>query len=121
MAGAKQQVRVILEIKGQSVRVDITTPQGLDFQAEGLVKLDENSSPRSLTWCNFVGPGEQPLPEIAAIYKVDDGCFTVRNGGLHGVRPKEFTRGDSALADLVVFRRLGSDDDRRARSIHASP
>ena len=72
MAGARQEIRVVLEVKGQGVTVAITTPQGLDFQAEGELKLDQKTTPRSLNWCNFVGPGQQPLPEIAAVYKVKE-------------------------------------------------
>jgi uncharacterized protein (TIGR03067 family) len=100
-----------MEVKGRGVSVAITTPQGLDFQAEGEVTLDEKTSPRSLTWSHFVGPGEQPFPEIAGIYKMEGDTFTVRNGGFHGPRPKEFKPGDSPLADLVVFRRLRTADD----------
>jgi uncharacterized protein (TIGR03067 family) len=111
MAGPRRDIRVLMEVKGRGVSVAITTPQGLDFQAEGEVTIDEKTSPRSLTWSKFVGPGEQPFPEIAAIYKVEGDTFTVRNGGLHGPRPREFKPGDSPLADLVVFRRLKTTDD----------
>jgi len=110
MAGARRQVRVVIEVKGKNVNVAITTPQGLDIQAEGELKLDEKTTPRSLDWYHFIGPGEQPLPEIAAVYKVEGDTFTVRNGGFHGTRPKEFKPGESALADLVVFHRLGPGD-----------
>lgn len=113
MAGARQEIRVVLEVKGQGVTVAITTPQGLDFQAEGELKLDQKTTPRSLNWCNFVGPGQQPLPEIAAVYKVEGDTFTVCNGGFHGSRPREFKPGDSPLADLVVFRRLGPTTSQR--------
>jgi uncharacterized protein (TIGR03067 family) len=110
MAGARRHIRVVIEVKGRGVNVTITTPEGPDFQVEGELKLDERSSPRSLTWCNFIGPGEQPLPDIAAVYKVEGDTFTVCNGGFHGARPKEIKPGESALADLVVFRRLGTHD-----------
>jgi uncharacterized protein (TIGR03067 family) len=110
MAGARREVRVVLEVKGRGATVTITTPQGLDFQVEGEMKLDEKTTPRSLNWCNFIGPGQQPFPEITAVYKVEGDTFTVCNGGFHGARPKEFKPGDSALADLVVFQRLGTND-----------
>jgi uncharacterized protein (TIGR03067 family) len=110
MAGARKQVRVVLEVKGKEVSVAITTPQGLDFQAEGELKLDEKTTPHSLDWQHFIGPGEQPLPEIAGVYKIEGDTFTVCNGGFHGARPKEFKPGESALADLVVFHRLGVGD-----------
>jgi uncharacterized protein (TIGR03067 family) len=110
MAGARKQVRVVLEVKGSGVNVAITTPQGLDFQAEGKLKLDETTTPRSLDWQHFIGPGDQPLPEIAGVYKLEGDTFTIRNGGFHGARPKDFKPGESALADLVVFHRIGSND-----------
>jgi uncharacterized protein (TIGR03067 family) len=111
MAGRRREIRVLMEVKGRDVSVAITMPQGLDFQAEGELTLDEKTSPRSLTWSRFVGPGEQPLPEISGIYKVEGDTFTVRNGGFHGPRPQDFKPGDSPLADLVVFRRLRTTDD----------
>jgi len=84
-----------------------------------LFRSDQKTTPRSLNWCNFIGPGQQPLPEIAAVYKVEGDIFTVCNGGFHGARPKEFKPGDSALADLVVFRRLGPSTSQ-VRSPYAS-
>jgi uncharacterized protein (TIGR03067 family) len=110
MAGPRRDIRVLMEVKGRDVSVAITTRQGLDFQADGEVTLDEKTSPRSVTWSHFVGPGEQPFPDINGIYKVEGDTFTVRNGGLHGPRPKEFKPGDTPLADLVVFRRLKADE-----------
>lgn len=121
MAGARREFRVLIEVKGRGVSVAITTPQGLDFQVEGELKLDEKTTPRSLNWCNFMGPGQQPLPEIAAIYKVTGDTFTVCNGGFHGARPKEFKSGDSALADLVVFRRPSSNDSQVRASAGSAP
>ena len=115
------QVRVLLEVKGERVCVAISTPQGLDFQAEGELKLDERTTPRSLNWFNFIGPGEQPLPEIAAVYKVEGDTFTVCNGGFHGTRPKEFRPGEIALADVVIFRRPGSDDSAHCASAGSAP
>ena len=48
LAGTHRDIRVVLEVKGRSVTVAITTPQGLDFQVEGELKLDQKTSPRSL-------------------------------------------------------------------------
>jgi uncharacterized protein (TIGR03067 family) len=110
MAGARRKLRVLLEVKGQQASVAITTPQGMNVQVDGELKLDERTAPRSLNWFNFIGPGNQPLPDVAAVYKLEGDVFTVCNGGFHGARPKEFKPGDSALADLVVFRRVGAGD-----------
>jgi uncharacterized protein (TIGR03067 family) len=106
--GARREIRVELEIKGRSVCVAIHTPQGPDFQVRGELKLDETTTPRSLDWLKFSGPDQRPLPEIAAVYKLEGDAFTVCNGGFLGSRPKEFKPGEGPLADVVVFRRLES-------------
>jgi uncharacterized protein (TIGR03067 family) len=106
MAGPRKEIRVVLEIKGRDVSVDIKTPKGLDFQAQGELTLDESTSPRSLDWRKFSGPDQQPLPDIAAVYKIEGDTFTVCNGGVHGSRPKDFKPGEGVLADVVVFQRL---------------
>ena len=87
------------------VDATITTPQGIRFQVQGEVKLDETTSPRSLDWVKFTGADQQEFPPIPAIYKLDGDTFTVCNGGLNGTRPKEFKPGDGVLAEVVVFKR----------------
>ena len=47
-AGARQEVRVILTIQGRQVDATIRTPQGISFEVQGEVRLDETTSPRSL-------------------------------------------------------------------------
>jgi uncharacterized protein (TIGR03067 family) len=109
-AGTRHEIHVVIEIKGQGICAAIKTPQGLDFQVQGELKLDETTSPRSLDWKKLTGPDQQPLPEIAAVYKIDGDTFTVCNGGFLGARPKEFKPGEGVLADVVVFHRLESKD-----------
>ena len=111
-AGTRHEIHVMIDIKGRGVCAAIKTPQGLDFQVQGELKLDETTSPRSLDWKKLVGPDQQPLPEIAAVYKIDGDTFTVCNGGFLGARPKEFKPGEGALADVVVFHRLDTKNTR---------
>jgi uncharacterized protein (TIGR03067 family) len=111
-AGTRHEIHVMIEIKGRGVCAAIKTPQGLDFHVQGELKLDETTSPRSLDWKKLIGPDRQPLPEIAAVYKIDGNTFTVCNGGFLGARPKEFKPGEGALADVVVFHRLDTKDTR---------
>jgi uncharacterized protein (TIGR03067 family) len=111
-AGPHHEIHVVIEIKGRGVCAAIKTPQGLDFQVQGELKLDETTSPRSLDWKKLIGPDQQPLPEIAAVYKIDGDTFTVCNGGFLGARPKEFKPGEGVLADVVVFHRLDTKDTR---------
>ncbi len=105
-AGSRRDIQVQIEIKGRAVRAQIKTPQGLDFKVQAEVKLDETTNPRSLDWKKLKGPDQQPLPEIAAVYKLDGDTFTVCNGGFLGPRPKEFKPGEGVLSDVVVFHRL---------------
>jgi uncharacterized protein (TIGR03067 family) len=111
-AGTRHEIHVLIEIKGRGVCAAIKTPQGLDFHVQGELKLDETTSPRSLDWKKLIGPDQQPLPEIAAVYKIDGDTFTVCNGGFLGARPKEFKPGESVLADVVVFHRVDTKDTR---------
>jgi len=111
-AGTRREIHVVIEIKGRDVHAAIKTPQGLDFQVQGELKLDETTSPRSLDWKKFSGPDQQPLPDIAAVYKIEGDTFTVCNGGFLGSRPKEFKPGEGVLADVVVFHRLDPKDAR---------
>lgn len=104
-AGARRELRVTLDIKGQVVDALIATPQGARVKVRGELKLDETSSPRSLDWIKFTGADQEEFPPIPAIYKIDRDTFTVCNGGLNGSRPREFKPGDGVLADVVVFQR----------------
>ncbi len=116
-AGARHEIQVVIEVRGRGICAAIKTPQGLDFQVQGELKLDETTSPRSLDWKKLIGPDQQPLPEIAAVYKIDGDTFTVCNGGFLGARPKEFKPGEGVLADVVVFHRLESNDSRTGSKI----
>jgi uncharacterized protein (TIGR03067 family) len=112
-AGARREVRVILSIQGRRVDATIKTPQGVLFEFQGEVRVDETTSPRSLDWVNFSGADQQEFPQIPAIYKLDGDTFTLCNGGMNGTRPKEFKPGDGALADIVVFERERPSSDTK--------
>ena len=104
-AGARREVRVILEINGPQATASIKTPSGVRLLLEGEVKLDESTSPRRLDWIKFTGADQQEFPPLLAIYAIDGDRFTVCNGGLNGPRPTEFKRGDGILAEVVTFQR----------------
>jgi uncharacterized protein (TIGR03067 family) len=115
-AGARKEIRVILTIRGRQVDVAISTPQGIRVQAQGVVKVDETTSPRQVDWNNFTSADQQEFPQIPGIYKLDGDTFTVCNGGMNGSRPKEFKPGDGVLAEVVVFQR-----ERVARAAKTKP
>jgi uncharacterized protein (TIGR03067 family) len=104
-AGARKEIRVILTVRGREVDVAISTPQGIRVQAQGVVKLNETTSPRQVDWINFTSADQQEFPQIPGIYKLDGDTFTVCNGGMNGTRPKEFKAGDGVLSEVVVFQR----------------
>jgi uncharacterized protein (TIGR03067 family) len=105
-AGARKEVRVLLEIKGRQATASIKTPHGMRLLLEGEIKLDESTSPRQLDWINFTGADQQEFPPLLAIYSVAGDRFTVCNGGMNGARPTKFKAGDGILAEVVVFERV---------------
>src|SRR4051794_13301642 len=68
-AGPNRKILVTLDIEGRQARVDIATPQGLKFQVQGELRINENAVPRTLDWVHFTGLDEQDLPDIPAIYE----------------------------------------------------
>lgn len=120
LAGARREIRVVLEVEGHRVRVGITLPHGLPFRVRGELLLDETASPRALTWTKFAGLDGQDLPDIPAIYTVEGDTFRLSNGGPNGNRPAEFKPGDGVLADLLVFQRP-LPEDRPATPAPESP
>jgi uncharacterized protein (TIGR03067 family) len=120
-AGAKKEVRVVLSVEGRRVVASVATPQGIRFQLNGEVKVDETTSPRQLDWVKFTGADQQEFPAIPGIYKLDRDTFTVCNGGLNGSRPREFKAGDGLLAEVVVFKREPVPLASKTKSNSVSP
>jgi uncharacterized protein (TIGR03067 family) len=104
-AGARREVRVVLEIKGHQATASIKTPHGMRLLLEGEVTLDETTSPRRVDWTKFTGADQQEFGPVLGIYRVKGDRFTVCNGGLDKPRPREFKAGDGLLAEVVVFER----------------
>jgi uncharacterized protein (TIGR03067 family) len=104
-AGARREVRVVLEIKGSKATATIKTPHGARLLLTGEVKLDESTSPRRVDWSKFTGADQQDFPPLLGIYTLKGDRFTVCNGGLNRARPSEFKPGDGILAEVVVFER----------------
>ncbi len=115
-AGARREVRVMLEIKGCKATATIKTPHGARLLLTGQVKLDETTSPRRLDWIKFTGADQQEFPPLLAIYTLKGDRFTVCNGGMNGSRPSDFKPGDGILAEVVVFER-----DRSLANAKSSP
>ncbi len=104
-AGARGEVRVVLQIDGHKVDASINTPQGIRFRLRGELKLDESTSPRSLDWVKFSGADQQEFPDVLGIYRINRETFTICNGALNGPRPKEFKSGEGLLSEVIAFER----------------
>jgi uncharacterized protein (TIGR03067 family) len=109
-AGPQGNIQVLLEIEGQQARINIATPQGLKFQVQGELRINDKVVPRTLDWVKFTGLDDQDLPDIPAIYELDGETFKVCNGGPNSARPKEFKPGQGILASIVVFERPKSKE-----------
>lgn len=96
---------VALEIKDRSVSATIRTAQGIEFRAEGELRLDEAASPKVLDWVKFVTADGQPLPELLGIYRIDGDRLIIRSGGFNDRRPGEFTPGEGIWAGVLSFER----------------
>jgi uncharacterized protein (TIGR03067 family) len=104
-AGPKKGLVVDLQIDGRMAKVKVTTPQGVSLQAQGEIRLDARSAPKSLDWINFTTLDDERIPEMLAIYELEGERFRVCNAGPNNARPTEFKPGEGILADLVVFER----------------
>ncbi len=114
-AGVRREMKVVLDVQGRRVDAVITTPQGLNLKAQGEVKIDETTSPRTLDWVKFTGPDQQELPSILGIYKLDRESLVVCTGGFNGDRPAEFKPGEGVLSEVVTFRRPPAPSSEKAK------
>ena len=116
-AGARREVRVLLEIKGGKATATIKTPHGAKVILTGEVKLDQTTSPRRVDWVNFTGADQQEFPPLRGIYAIKGDRLTLCNGGLKGGRPSEFKAGDGILSEVVVFERERSVADAKTEAL----
>ena len=104
-AGPKRDIPVTMAIKGRQVIVDIASPLGLCFHAEGRLKIDDTVSPKTIDWLEFSIVDGHDMPEVLGLYELKGDTFKTVNGGPNNGRPSEFKKGDGALADILVFNR----------------
>src|SRR4051812_34250335 len=81
--GLRKNTVVKIEFKGHSVEATISTPQGRKIQAEGEVKIDETTRPKALDWIKFTTIDGDDVPEMHAIYRLEDGRLYIRSGGFN--------------------------------------
>jgi uncharacterized protein (TIGR03067 family) len=118
--GPRNDIRVELEVQGRRAKVVIATPQGVTIRARGVIRVDEACEPRALDWSEFRSSDGRALPDIPAIYRINERGWTVCNGGPNGARPDAFRPGEGLLASVVVFERAApkaaaTETDRRKR------
>jgi len=106
--GLRKATIVALEIKGNAVAATISTPQGRKIQADGELRLDETTSPKALDWVKFTTIDGDEVPEMRAIYRLEEGRLYVRSGGFNDDRPTKFDAGEGVWANVLIFQRPGS-------------
>lgn len=115
--GPQNDIRVEMSVEGRRVKVVIATPQGLTIRARGLLRIDETRQPRTLDWTEFKSMDGQTLPDIPAIYRIDQDGWTICNGGPNGTRPDAFRAGDGLLAGVVLFKRAETRTTQTAPAV----
>lgn len=108
-AGPKGDIPVTLAIKGSEVAVDFASPLGIKVHAEGKLKINESTIPKTIDWVGFSIIDGQDFPDVLGIYELVADTFKTVSGGSNDRRPSEFKKGDGALADVLVFTRAKSD------------
>jgi len=103
--GLRKATVVLIEIKGRAVAATISTPQGRKIQADGELKIDETSSPKALDWVKFTTIDGEEVPEMHAIYRLEDGRLFIRSGGFNDQRPTGFKAGEGVWAKVLEFQR----------------
>ncbi len=104
-AGPKKDIPVTITVSGGDVVVDLKSPLGVAIHAEGRVKIDESTRPKSIDWVGFTLRDGQDMPEVLGLYELDGDSFKMVNGGPNNARPSAFKKGDGVLADVLVFTR----------------
>ncbi len=77
---------------------------GRKIQADGELKLDETTSPKALDWVKFTTIDGEEVPEMRAIYRLEEGRLYIRSGGFNDDRPTGFDAGEGVWANVLVFR-----------------
>src|SRR4051794_10008188 len=96
--GLKKGTTVRIEIKGTAVAATISTRQGVKIQADGEVKVNESASPKALDWVKFTTLDGGEVPEVRAIYRIENDRLVIRSGGFNDQRPTEFNPGEGVWA-----------------------
>ena len=107
-AGPKKDIPVTLSVHGSDVSVDFASPLGIKIHAEGKLKINQSTSPKTIDWLGFSILDGQDFPDILGIYELSHDTFRMVNGGMNDKRPQEFKKGDGVLADILVFTRPGT-------------
>ena len=104
--GAERQLDASINFEGNSVRLELTTPDGQKLAIKGKFKLDEKAKPHStIDWFEFVGPNGDALPDNLGIYMFKDkDTIEIVSGGPGKERPSEFKNGEG-LPQIITLKR----------------
>lgn len=106
-AGPKKNVPVSITIKGNTVALKVSPPNGQEYESTGELQIDEKARPnKTIDWVKFTRPNGEPAPENLGIYEfVDRDTLRVCSGGPGNERPTEFQKGEDGPPSLIVFTR----------------
>ena len=107
--GRRDNIPVVVEIRGRSVSASFTAPDGEKRTLRGEIRLDESVSPKAVDWINFKAQNGDDLPDNLGIYELDGDSFKVCNGGRDKPRPTEFKESEGGTPTLILLTRQKDD------------
>ena len=106
MAGAFDDLPVVLVIEGDRYSCTVETAPQVAFRYRGRLRLDDSAVPKRLDWIETTGPDGQPIPDAPAVYRFDDGGeLTISTAGPGGDRPSEFAATGDRYPTLRTYTR----------------
>jgi uncharacterized protein (TIGR03067 family) len=112
MVGPAKTVPALLVIKGSSITLSLTTPQGATRTLKGELKLEEKATPKAMDWVKLTADGRDG-PDVQSIYDINGDTLKIRGAGPGKERPTEFKDDDetSRITSMVFTR---EKDDAKA-------
>jgi uncharacterized protein (TIGR03067 family) len=110
MSGPEKNVAIVLVLKGRSVTINVTRPDGGQAVAhKGEIRIDEKTTPKQWDWTKFTRPDGTEEPDRLAIYELDGDTLKLCVGGPGNARPSEFQQGENGPPNLVTLTRVKDD------------
>ena len=120
--GPEKSIPISLTIKGTTVTLAFTTPEGDEVKSTGALKLDETAKPyKTIDWVKFTRPDGEDALDNLSIYEFVGDDLKLCSGGPGNERPTEFKAGEGGPPHLVVLKREGAKEKTGATDADTSP